>query len=136
MSVWGVGIMMAPIFGPTLGGWIADNWSWRWIFYINAPIGVVGFLVASAVLFDPPYLRRTARVDVLGILLMATGFFSLQLFLDQGERHAWFDSSLVWALAVVAVLALVGFLARELTTTDPVLDLRVYGDRNFAAGSL
>jgi DHA2 family multidrug resistance protein len=136
MAVWGVGIMMAPIFGPTVGGWITDNWSWRWIFYINAPIGSIGFLVASAVLFDPPYLRRTTRVDVAGLLLMATGFFSLQLFLDQGERHAWFDSSLVLTLAVVAALALAGFLARELTTAEPVLDLRVYGDRNFAAGSL
>ena len=66
MAAWGVGIMMAPIFGPTLGGWISDNWSWRWIFYINVPIGIVGFLVSSAVLFDPPYLKRPGRVDVLG----------------------------------------------------------------------
>ena len=136
MAVWGVGIMMAPIFGPTVGGWISDNWSWRWIFYINAPIGVVGVLVASAVLFDPPYLRRTARVDALGLVLMATGFLSLQLFLDQGERNAWFESARVTTLAVVAAVALVGFLVRELVTTDPVLDLRVYADRNFAAGSL
>ena len=66
MAVWGIGIMMAPIFGPTLGGWIADNWSWRWIFYINIPFGILGFLAASVVLFDPPYLQRPGRVDVAG----------------------------------------------------------------------
>jgi DHA2 family multidrug resistance protein len=136
MAAWGAGIMMAPIFGPTLGGWIADQWSWRWIFYINLPIGVVGFFAASAVLFDPPYLRRPGRIDVIGLALMVVGFFSLQLFLDQGERHEWFDSGLVTSLAVLAVVALVAFLLRELLTDDPILDLSVYADRNFAAGSL
>ena len=91
MAAWGMGIMMAPIFGPTLGGFISDNWSWRWIFYINVPIGVVGFLASSAFLFDPPYLRRAARVDGPGLALMAVGFLSLQLFLDQGERNEWFE---------------------------------------------
>jgi DHA2 family multidrug resistance protein len=91
MAAWGVGIMMAPIFGPTLGGWIADNWSWRWIFYINLPIGIVGLLVASAVLFDPWYLKKPGRIDTAGLVLMAVGFLALQLVLDQGERHEWFD---------------------------------------------
>ena len=136
MAAWGMGIMMAPIFGPLLGGWIADNWSWRWIFYINLPIGCIGFLVSSAVLFDPPYLKKPLRVDVLGLVLMAVGFLSLQLFLDQGERNEWFDSAFVTFLALLAVVALIGFLVRELTTTDPILDLTVYADRNFAAASL
>ena len=136
MAAWGAGIMMAPIFGPTLGGWIADQWSWRWIFYINLPIGCVGFFAASALLFDPPYLRRPGRIDVLGLLLMVAGFFSLQLFLDQGERHDWFDSGLVVALAITAAAALTGFLVRELNAEEPILDLTVYTDRNFAAGSL
>jgi DHA2 family multidrug resistance protein len=136
MAAWGMGIMMAPIFGPTLGGWIADNWSWRWIFYINIPIGFVGFLVSSAVLFDPPYLRRAVRVDRAGLILMAIGFLSLQLFLDQGERNEWFESVAIILLAVVAGAALIAFLLRELTTDEPILDLSVYGDRNFAAGSL
>ena len=135
MAAWGVGIMMAPIFGPLLGGWISDNWSWRWIFYINVPIGLVGFFAASAVLFDPPYLRRPGRVDALGLVLMAVGFLGLQLFLDQGERQEWFDSSYIAMLAVVATIALVGFVIRELSTAEPILDLRVYTDRNFAAGS-
>jgi DHA2 family multidrug resistance protein len=136
MAAWGVGIMMAPIFGPTIGGWISDNWSWRWIFYINVPIGCVGFLASSAVLFDPPYLRKPGRVDAIGLVLMAVGFLSLQLFLDQGERNEWFESSFVLALAVLAGGALIGFFVRELMTTDPILDLTVYADRNFAAGSL
>jgi MFS transporter, DHA2 family, multidrug resistance protein len=136
MAAWGVGIMMAPIFGPTLGGWIADNWSWRWIFYINLPIGIVGFLVAGAVLFDPWYLKKPGRIDRIGLVLMAVGFLSLQLFLDQGERHEWFDSSVILVLAVLAALTLVAFVVRELTTDEPILDLSVYGDRNFAAGSL
>ena len=93
MAVWGMGIMMAPIFGPTLGGWITDNWSWRWTFYINVPIGILGFFAASAILFDPPYLRKPGRVDAPGIVLMVIGFLSLQLFMDQGERYEWFDST-------------------------------------------
>jgi len=136
MAAWGVGIMMAPIFGPTLGGWISDNWSWRWIFYINLPIGVVGLLVASAVLFDPLYLKKPGRIDAIGLVLMAVGFLSLQLFLDQGERNEWFDSSFILALAVLAGVTLVGFVIRELTADEPILDLTVYGDRNFAAGSI
>jgi MFS transporter, DHA2 family, multidrug resistance protein len=135
MAAWGVGIMMAPIFGPTLGGWISDNWSWRWIFYINLPIGVVGLLVASAVLFDPLYLKKPGRIDAIGLVLMAVGFLSLQLFLDQGERNDWFDSTFIVALAVLAGLTLVGFVIRELTADEPILDLTVYGDRNFAAAS-
>src|SRR5215471_18484855 len=115
MAVWGMGIMMAPIFGPTLGGFIADNWSWRWIFYINLPIGVVGVFAASAFLFDPPYLRKPGRVDAPGLVLMVIGFLSLQLFLDQGERYEWFDSKIIAVLGVTAVLALIAFLFSELT---------------------
>src|SRR5215468_5929779 len=95
MAVWGVGIMLAPILGPTLGGWIADNWSWRWIFYINLPIGILAFFMVSAFLFDAPFHRRPQRVDVVGIVLMVLGFGCLQLVLDLGERHDWFDSTMV-----------------------------------------
>jgi DHA2 family multidrug resistance protein len=136
MAAWGVGIMMAPIFGPTLGGWISDNWSWRWIFYINVPIGLVGFLAASAVLFDPPYLRRPGRIDIWGLVLMAVGFLSLQLVLDQGERNEWFESTVIVFLALLAASTLIGFLIRELIVDEPILDLAVYTDRNFAASSL
>jgi DHA2 family multidrug resistance protein len=136
MAVWGMGIMMAPIFGPTLGGWITDNWSWRWTFYINVPIGILGFFAASAILFDPSYLRKPGKVDAPGLVLMVIGFLSLQLFLDQGERNEWFDSAFIAVLGVAAALALAGFLVRELTAAEPILDLGVYRDRNFAASSL
>jgi MFS transporter, DHA2 family, multidrug resistance protein len=135
MAVWGIGIMMGPIFGPTLGGWIADNWSWRWIFYINLPIGVLGFLMASATLFDPPHIRRPARIDGLGLALMVVGFGAMQYVLDRGERDDWFDSGWIVALSVVAVVALAGFLARELTTDHPILDFSVFVDRNFTLGA-
>jgi len=136
MAVWGMGIMMAPIFGPTLGGWITDNWSWRWTFYINLPIGVLGFFAASAILFDPSYLRKPGKIDIPGLCLMVVGFLSLQLFLDQGERYEWFDSNFIVILGFTAVVALIGFLVRELTADEPILDLGVYRDRNFAAASV
>jgi len=135
MAVWGIGIMMGPIFGPTLGGWIADNWSWRWIFYINLPIGVLGFLAASAFLFDPAHIRRPARVDAVGLALMVIGFGAMQYVLDRGEREDWFDSGWIVGLTVLAVCALAGFIAREVTTDHPILDFSVFGDRNFTLGA-
>jgi DHA2 family multidrug resistance protein len=135
MAVWGIGIMMGPILGPTLGGWLADNWSWRWIFYINLPIGVLGFLMASAFLFDPPHIRRPARVDALGLALMVIGFAAMQYVLDRGEREDWFESGWMVGLSVLAVCALAAFLARELTTRHPILDFSVFVDRNFALGA-
>jgi MFS transporter, DHA2 family, multidrug resistance protein len=135
MAVWGIGIMMGPIFGPTLGGWIADNWSWRWIFYINLPIGVLGFLAASAFLFDPPHIRRPARIDGLGLALMVVGFSAMQYVLDRGQREDWFESGWMVTLAVLAVCALAGFVAREVTTEHPILDFSVFADRNFTLGA-
>ncbi len=135
MAMWGVGIMMGPIFGPTVGGWIADNWSWRWIFYINLPIGLLGFLLAGAFLIDSPHLRKPGRIDVGGLVLMVLGFGCLQLTLDWGEREDWFDSRLITNLAVVAVCALVAFVWRELTVKDPIMDFTVFTNRNFALGT-
>jgi DHA2 family multidrug resistance protein len=136
MAVWGVGIMLAPILGPTAGGWIADNWSWRWIFYINLPIGVAGFAMVSTFLFDAAFVKRPARVDVLGLVLMVCGFGFLQLVLDLGEKEDWFDSDLIVLLAILALFALAGFLVRELTAAEPILDLSVFADRNFALGTV
>jgi MFS transporter, DHA2 family, multidrug resistance protein len=135
MAVWGIGFILGPILGPTVGGYLADEWSWRWIFYINLPVGIVGFVMASAFLFDSPPVRRPARIDWWGLGLMVAGFGCLQLVLDRGEREDWFDSSAIVVLAIVGVSALVAFLIRELTTTDPILDLTVFGDRNFATGA-
>ena len=134
MAVWGVGFILGPILGPTVGGYLADEWSWRWIFYINLPVGIVGFLMAGAFLFDPPDQRRAARIDWWGLGLMVMGFGCLQFVLDRGEREDWFDSSTIVALTLAAVCALAGFLVRELTASDPILDLTVFADRNFATG--
>jgi len=136
MAVWGVGIMLAPILGPTLGGWICDNWSWRWIFYINLPIGIIGFFMISAFLFDAPFHRRPRHVDLAGIGLMVFGFGCLQLVLDLGERNDWFDSAMIVTLSVVAVVMLIGFVARELLAHEPILDLRVFAERNFGLGTI
>ncbi len=136
MTVWGIGIMMAPILGPTVGGYIADNWSWRWIFYINLPIGILAFFMVSAFLFDAPFHRRPRHVDVWGIALMVLGFGCLQLFLDLGERNDWFDSSLIVSLGVLAVFTLCAFVIREIRAAEPILDLDVFRDRNFAVSTL
>ncbi len=135
MAVWGLGFIFGPILGPTVGGLLADEWSWRWIFYINLPVGILGFALASAFLFDSPFQRRPGRVDWWGLALMILGFGCLQLVLDRGEREEWFASSTIVAMSIVAVCALIGFLIRELTTAEPILDLRVFADRNFATGA-
>ena len=134
MAVWGVGFILGPILGPTVGGYLADEWSWRWIFYINLPVGILGFALASVCLFDPPYLRKHARIDWWGLGLMVAGFGCLQLVLDRGEREEWFDSPLIVMFTVVAICSLIAFLIRELTASDPILDLSVFADRNFATG--
>ena len=136
MAVWGFGIMLAPILGPTVGGWIADNWSWRWIFYINLPIGILAFFMVSAFLFDAPFHKKPRHVDVWGIALMMLGFGCLQLVLDLGERQDWFDSTIISTLAVLAVVMLVAFVIRELAADEPILDLSVFRDRNFGVASL
>src|SRR5215467_2203106 len=107
MAVWGLGFILGPILGPTVGGYLADEWSWRWIFYINLPFGALGFLMAGAFLFDPPYLRRVVHIDWWGLGLMVVGFACLQLVLDRGEREDWFDSTLILTLTVLAVGALI-----------------------------
>jgi MFS transporter, DHA2 family, multidrug resistance protein len=134
MAVWGFGFILGPILGPTVGGYLADEWSWRWIFYINLPVGILGFLMGMACLFDSPYQRRAGQIDWWGLGLMIVGFGCLQLVLDRGEREEWFDSRMISMVTVVAVLALIAFVVREWTADDPVLDLTVFGDRNFAAG--
>jgi DHA2 family multidrug resistance protein len=136
MAVWGGGIMMAPILGPTLGGWIADNWSWRWIFYINLPIGLLGFLMISVFLFDAPFVKKPRGIDAAGLVLMVAGFGLLQLVLDLGEKHDWFDSGFIVGLLMFATCAIAAFVIRELLAAEPILDLTVFNDRNFAVGTI
>src|SRR5438132_1798274 len=136
VAVWGFGIMLAPILGPTVGGWIADNWSWRWVFYINLPIGILAFFMVSAFLFDAPFHKKPRHVDVWGIALMMLGFGCLQLVLDLGERPEWFDSTIISTLAVLAVIMLTAFVIREFAADEPIHDLNVFRDRNFGVASL
>ena len=136
MAVWGIGIMMAPILGPTVGGWVCDNWSWRWIFYINLPIGILGFVMASLFLYDSPYHKKPGAVDWPGLALMIVGFGAMQLMLDQGEREDWFSSPYIVFLAGLALVAMIAFFIREVSAKEPILNLSVFNDRNFAVGSV
>src|SRR5437899_45982 len=136
MAVWGAGIMLAPILGPTVGGWICDNWSWRWIFYINLPIGLVGFVMVSVFLFDNPFVKKPRGIDLAGLVLMVLGFGFLQLVLDLGEKNDWFDSTFIIGLLILAVCAIVAFLIREMMAAEPILDLTVFHARNFAVGTM
>ncbi|HTY54394.1 MAG TPA: DHA2 family efflux MFS transporter permease subunit [Candidatus Binataceae bacterium] len=135
MATWGVGMMAAPIMGPTLGGWITDNWSWRWNFYINIPTGLAAFLMVSAFVHDPVYLRRDRRtggkVDYIGIALLIVGLGLLQVVLDRGERSDWFASAWVIYTTIIAAAAIIGLVIRELRFSDPILDLRMFKSRDF-----
>jgi len=136
MGFWGLGIVVAPILGPVLGGWLTDNYSWRWVFYINIPIGVVSVFLTRLWVFDPSYLRRvtTATIDYLGLSLLAIGAGCLQVMLDRGQEEDWFDSRLIIGLAMAAVIGLVTFCWRELRSSEPILDLHVFRHRTFAVG--
>jgi DHA2 family multidrug resistance protein len=137
MAAYGMGIVVAPIIGPTLGGWITDTYSWRWLFYINIPIGMVGLFMQQLFLEDPPYLKRVtgARLDFIGFGLMALGVGLLQIVLDKGQELDWFSSPWIrWgALGSVAFLAL--FVAWELRQKHPVANLRLLANRNFGLGT-
>jgi DHA2 family multidrug resistance protein len=137
MAIFGVGAMVGPILGPIMGGWITDNWSWRWIFYINIPIGALAVLMNLIVIQDPPWMQRTRmRIDYFGLVFLALGLGSLQLVLDRGQQEDWFNSELIVAFALVAVFALAFLAVNELTDAQPIVNLRLYKDRTFATGSL
>jgi DHA2 family multidrug resistance protein len=135
MAIYSMGVVVAPTVGPVLGGWLTDAYGWPWIFYINVPIGLLGIFLAGVVLHDPPYLQRTlARIDVVGIVLLAIGLTALQLFLERGERENWFESSLIVGMALVALVALVTLVWWELWVEEPVVNLRVLRNIQFTAG--
>jgi DHA2 family multidrug resistance protein len=136
MAAYAMGIIVAPIMGPTLGGWITDNYSWRWIFYLNIPVGIFSLAMMSRFVHDPPYLRRNrdASVDLWGIGLLALGLGALQILLDTGQRKDWLGSQAIRTEVFVCVIALSIFLWRELTIEHPIVDLRALKDRSFAVG--
>lgn len=138
MAIYGLGVVVAPIIGPTLGGWITDNYSWRWIFYINLPIGILAAFMANAFVEDPPYLRnqKPGRIDYIGFGLMALGLAMLELTLDLGQQRDWFSSSTIIFTAVTAGVMLLMFILWELYVDEPIVNLRVFLNRNFATGSI
>ncbi len=140
MAIYGMGVVVAPIIGPTLGGWITDNYSWHWIFLINIPVGVLSLLATGLLIHDPPYLVRKslrdgAKIDYIGLGLLSVGLGFLQVVLDKGEREDWFSSEFIVVCAVVAVVGLIGALLWELAKDDPVVDFRMLKERNFAVAT-
>jgi MFS transporter, DHA2 family, multidrug resistance protein len=136
MGFWGIGIVVAPVLGPVLGGWLTDNYSWRWIFYINVPIGIAAVVLNTRYVFDPAYLKRqVSRVDYWGLSYLAIGIAALQITLDKGEQEDWFSSNLIVVLAIVAAAGLIALVVRELRVKDPIVDLRVFRERTYAAGA-
>jgi DHA2 family multidrug resistance protein len=137
MAIFGIGIMFGPIVGPLLGGWITDNWSWRWIFYVNVPIGIFSVLLTSVVIQDPPYMKKIKmKIDYWGLALLATGFGSLQFVLDKGEREDWFSSPVIVTFSIIAAVAIVLFVIQEIYSERPIVNLRLFRDRTFATGNV
>jgi DHA2 family multidrug resistance protein len=137
MAVYGMGVVFAPVVGPTLGGWITDNYTWRWIFLINVPVGVCSLLLTSLLIFDPPYLlRRTLRdglkIDYIGLGLLATGLGALEIMMDEGQRNDWFSSHGIVAAAIIAGFCLIGVVFWELRQSQPVVEFRLLKERTFA----
>jgi DHA2 family multidrug resistance protein len=140
MAVFGMGVVVAPIIGPTLGGWLSDNLSWRWIFFVNLPVGLLSLFLTSLLIFDPPYLVRrrwrTVRIDYLGLGLIALGLGCLQIMLDKGQTEDWFASRLIVVTAAIALASLSFLMVWELWHERPIMNLRLLRDRNFAVGIL
>jgi DHA2 family multidrug resistance protein len=132
-AVFGLAIVVAPILGPTLGGWLTDNWSWRWTFYINLPVGIIACFLMSLVLEDPPYIRagRAGRLDRIGFWLIAIFLGSLQIMLDKGQDADWFGAVWIRWFFVICIASLVAFIVREIYASNPLVDLHVFKDRNF-----
>jgi DHA2 family multidrug resistance protein len=141
MAFYGLGVVVAPVVGPTLGGWITDNYTWRWIFLINIPVGILSVLLTMLLIFDPPHLvRRTfangLKLDYIGLGLLSTGLASLEILLDEGQRDDWFGSNLIVTAAILAAISLIGVVVWELRQSQPVIDLKILKNRNFALSAV
>jgi DHA2 family multidrug resistance protein len=140
-AVYGMAVVLAPAIGPTLGGWITDNYSWRWIFYINVPVGLISLYLTNKIVEDPPYMesekRKTLRnpIDYMGLGLIAVGIGCLQVALDKGQESDWFSSRMIIGLLVIALITLVWFVRNEWHHSNPILDVRLLQKRNFATAA-
>src|SRR5438045_7004595 len=136
-AVYGLAVVVAPTIGPWLGGWITDNFSWRWIFYINVPVGIISLLLTSVLISDPPYMKRASiksgfRIDYIGIGLISLGLGSMQIILDKGQREDWLASNFIRFFFVLMIIGIVAGIFWELRHKEPVVDLRMLKNRNFA----
>jgi MFS transporter, DHA2 family, multidrug resistance protein len=138
MSVYAIGVVVAPILGPTLGGWLTDNYSWRWVFYINIPIGILAVVLCSILLEDPAYLKaaRPGRIDFIGFGLLTIWIGCLQIMLDKGQDDDWLYSGFIRILAWGAAIGFVAFIVWELRVEHPIVNLRILRNGNVAIGCL
>ena len=139
-AVYGVAVVTAPAIGPTLGGWITDNFTWRWIFFINIPVGIISILLTSRLIQDPPYLRRRrlseTKIDYIGLGFVALGLGALQIVLDKGQRDDWFESHFIVILSLIAAASLIFVIFWEWHHKDPIIDLHLFRDRTFGISNL
>ena len=140
-AVYGMAVVLAPAIGPTLGGWITDNFEWRWIFFINIPVGIISLLLTHRLITDPPYLsgqkkKSSFRVDYVGLGLLAVGLGFLQVVLDKGQRDDWFSSHFILTFSIIAAAALVALVFWEWYHDHPIIDLHLFRERSFAIGNL
>jgi DHA2 family multidrug resistance protein len=141
MAVYGMGVVVAPMLGPTLGGWITDNYSWRWIFFLNIPVGIISLLMISLLIADPAQAARKRfgqglKIDFLGLGFLSVGLGFLQVVLDKGERDDWFGSPFITWMTVISAASLIALVIWELRTDNPVVDLRLFRERNFAISAV
>jgi DHA2 family multidrug resistance protein len=136
MALFGLGVMVGPTIGPTLGGWLTDNYGWPWIFYINLPVGILAAMMIAAYVHDPEHQRKPPTIDFQGIALLAVSVTALQYVLEHGQREDWFDSRLIIWLTAIGALGGLALLWRELTTDHPVIDFRVMKHRQVWVGTL
>jgi len=135
MAFFGVGIVVAPIVAPVLGGWLTTDYSWRWVFFLNLPVSLLGIILVKSFVFDPPYLRRTRRpIDYWGVGMLATGVAALQIMLDKGQEDDWFASHFISAMAAIAVVGLAAFVFWEWRSREPMVHLNLFRHRTFAVG--
>lgn len=137
MAFYGIGIMFGPIIGPLLGGWITDNWSWHWIFFVNIPVGIISILMSVLFIHDPPYVKgMKMKIDYWGLILLSVGIGCLQIMLDKGQREDWFSSDFIIWLCIISFFSLVIFVFVELFAEEPIVNLRALKNVSFSIGNI